>query len=53
MNREPTEKVLENKRGIHISCTQLYVLASILELLEIFSEVIGASKCGPLARIEK
>ena len=53
MNREPTEKVLENKRGIHISCTQLYILASILELLEIFSEVIGASKCGPLARIEK
>ena len=53
MNRGPTEKVLKNKRDIHISCTQLYIIASILELLEIFSKVIGASKCGPLARIEK
>ena len=26
---------------------------SILDLLKILSEVIGASKCGPLARIEK
>ena len=26
---------------------------SILDLLKIFSEVIGASKHGPLARIEK
>ena len=30
---------------------QLNIIASILELLKIFSEVIVASKCGPLARI--
>ena len=29
------------------------IIASILELVKIFSEVIVASKCGPLARIEK
>ena len=29
------------------------MIASILELLKIFSEVIVASKCGPLAKIEK
>ena len=29
------------------------MIASILKLLKIFPEVIVASKCGPLARIEK
>ena len=29
------------------------IIASILEHLKILSEVIVASKCGPLARIEK
>ena len=32
---------------------QLNIIASILELLKIFSEVIVASKCVPLASIEK
>ena len=36
-----------------ISGPQLNIIASILELLKIFSELIVASKCGPLARIEK
>ena len=36
-----------------ISGPQLNIIASILELLKIFSEVIVASKCGPLAKIEK
>ena len=48
-----TEKVLQNKRTIHIRGPQLTIIASILELLKIFSEVIAATKCGPLARIEK
>ena len=29
------------------------IIASILELLKIFSKVIAASKCDPLVRIEK
>ena len=29
------------------------IIASTQELLKVFSEVIVASKCGPLARIEK
>ena len=29
------------------------IIASILDLLKTFSEIIVASKCGPLARIEK
>ena len=29
------------------------MIVSILDLLKIFSEVIVASKCGPLAKIEK
>ena len=29
------------------------MITSILELLKIFSKVIVASKCGPLAKIEK
>ena len=36
-----------------ISGPQLNIIASLLELLKIFSEVIVTSKCGPLARIEK
>ena len=36
-----------------ISGPELNVIASILELVKIFCEVIVASKCGPLARIEK
>ena len=36
-----------------ISGPQLTIIASIPELLKIFSEAIVASKCGPLARIEK
>ena len=39
--------------SIHMSGPQLNTIASILELLEIFSEVIVGSKCGPLIRIEK
>ena len=36
-----------------MSAPKLNIAASILELLKKFSEVIVASKCGPLARIEK
>ena len=36
-----------------ISGPQLNIITSTLELLKIFSEVIIASKCGPLAKIEK
>ena len=36
-----------------ISDPQLNTIAPIPELLKIFSEVIVASKCGPLARMEK
>ena len=36
-----------------MSGPQLIVIASILELLKLFSEVIVAPKCGPLAGIEK
>ena len=43
----------KNKRSIHISGPQLNITASIMDLLKIFSEVIAASKCGLLARIEK
>ena len=43
----------KNKRSIHINGPQLNITASIMDLLKIFSEVIVASKCGLLARIEK
>ena len=33
--------------------TIINIIPSILDLLKIFSEIIVASKCGPLARIEK
>ena len=52
-NPGPTEKVLYNKRCIHISGLQISIIALILELLEILSEVIVGSICGPLSRIEK
>ena len=52
-NPGPTEKVLYNKRCIHISGLRINIIALILELLEILSEVIVGSICGPLSRIEK
>ena len=52
-NPGPNEKVIYNKTSIHISGPKLNIIASILELLKIFSEVIVASKCGPLARVGK
>ena len=52
-NPGPTDKVLQNKRSIHISGPQLNTIASILDLLKIFSEIVVGSKCGPLAKIEK
>ena len=36
-----------------ISGPQLNIVASVMELLKILSEVIVASKCGALARIKK
>ena len=53
MNPGPTEKFLHNKRTIHIGGPQLHIIAWILELLKIFSELIGGSKCGPLEKTEK
>ena len=38
---------------MHVSGPQLNIIAAILEPLKIFSEVIVASKCDPLGRIEK
>ena len=52
-NTGPTEKVLQNKRSIHMNGPQLNITASILDRFKIFSEVVEASKYGPLARIEK
>ena len=37
----------------HLSGPQLNIIASIFDLLKTFSEIIVASKCGPLARIKK
>ena len=39
--------------GMHTGAPKSNITASILELLQIFSEVIVVSNCGPLARIEK
>ena len=47
------KKSSKTRKASIISGPQLNIIASILELLKIFSEVIVASKCGPLARIEK
>ena len=41
------------REGSIITGPQLNIAASILELLKISSEVIVASKCSPLTRIEK
>ena len=48
-----TKDSSETRETSTISGPQLSIIASILELLKIFSEVIVASKCGPIARIEK
>ena len=47
------KKSSKTREASIISGPQLNMTTSILELLKIFSEVIVASKCGPLARIEK
>ena len=47
-NPGPTEKVLLNMKNIHISGAQLNIIASILELLKIFSEVISKIRKSPL-----
>ena len=47
------KKSFKTRDASIISGPQLNIIASILELLKIFSEVIVASKCGPLAKIEK
>ena len=52
-NPGPTEKVLQDKKRMHISGPQLYILASILKFLKIFSEAIVASTRGLLTWIEK
>ena len=47
-------RISGNKRVFFgLSGPQLNIIASILELLKILSEVIAVSKYGPLARIEK
>ena len=46
------ESLLKQEKH-HISAPQLNIAASILDLLKTFSEIIVASKCGPLAKIEK
>ena len=51
-NPGPTRKVFQIKTGI-ISGPQLIIIASILDFLKTFSEIIVASKYGSLARIEK
>ena len=51
-NSGPTNKILQNKRSIHISGPQLNIIASMLDLLKISSEVVVGSKCGPLAKVE-
>ena len=47
------EKSSQTRGASIISGPQFNIIASILELLEIFFEVIVAATCGPLARIEK
>ena len=49
----PPKKCPKTREASSISSPQLNIIASILKLLKIFSEVIVASKCGPLAKIEK
>ena len=52
-NLDLPKKSSKGREASIIRHPQLKVIASILELLKIFSEVILASKCGPLVRIEK
>ena len=47
------KKSSKTRDAFVISGSQLNMIASTLELLKTFSQVIVASKCGPLARIEK
>ena len=47
------KKSSKTREASIISSPQLNIITSILELLKIFSKVTVASKCGPLARIEK
>ena len=47
------KKSSKTRKASTISGSQLNIIASILELLKIFSEVMVASKCGPLAKVEK
>ena len=52
-NSGPIDKVLSNKRSVHVSGPQLNIIVSILKILKIFFKVVVGSKCGPLAKIEK
>ena len=52
-NPGPTKKFSKTREASIISRPQLNIIASILELLKILSEVILAFKCGPPTRIEK
>ena len=47
------KKSSKTREASIISSPQLNVIASTLELLKKFTEVIVASKCSPLARTEK
>ena len=47
------ERSSKTREASIISDPQLNVIVSILELQKMLSEVIVASKCGPLAWIEK
>ena len=46
-------KSLLKQEKHYISGPKLNIIASILDLLKTFSEMIVASKCSPLARSEK
>ena len=47
------KKSSKTRKASIISGPQLNIIVSILDLKKILSEVIVASKCGPLAWIEK
>ena len=47
------KKSSKTREGSIISGPQLNIIVPILDLQKILSEVIVASKCGPLAWIEK
>ena len=47
------KKSFKTREAFIISGPQLNIIVSILDLQKILSEVIVASKCGPLAWIEK